>query len=161
MLNINEYLINKNTKEKTDEQFYLSVKKYGPEKAFAIFLGDEHLLSTSYKYCLLLGDDLYGDPLNATKLSLNVFRDDSSFIRFFTKLKDMEIPEIIFTDKYELLRSRLAMIKADSTRKLRYPNILKLYDFDDKLPIFSEPVEKYMKAENISKEKLLHRIYAH
>lgn len=159
MLNINEYLINKNTKAKDDE-LYLSIQKYGPEKAFAIFLGDEHLLSTSYKYCLLLGDDLYGDPINMDDLSLHVFRHESSFIRFFTKLKNMEVPEIIFTNKYELLRSRLAMIKTDSTRKLRYPNILRIYTFDDKLPIFSEPVEKYMKAENISKEELIQRMRA-
>ena len=114
MLNINEYLINKNTKAKDDELY----------------------------------------------LSLHVFRHESSFIRFFTKLKNMEVPEIIFTNKYELLRSRLAMIKTDSTRKLRYPNILRIYTFDDKLPIFSEPVEKYMKAENISKEELIQRMRA-
>jgi hypothetical protein len=159
MLNINEYLINKNTKAKDDE-LYLSIKKYGPEKAFAIFLGDEHLLSTSYKYCFLLGDDLYGDPINMDDLSLHVFRHESSFIRFFTKLKDMEVPEIIFTNSYEKLRNRIHTIRINTNRKLRYPDVLKLYDFDDKLPIFSEPIEKYMKAENISKEELIKRIRA-
>lgn len=159
MLNINEYLINKNTKAKDDE-LYLSIKKYGPERAFAIFWGDEHLLSTSYKYCLLLGDDLYGDPINMEDLSLQVFRHESSFIRFFTKLKDMEVPEIIFTNSYEKLKNRIHTIRINTNRKLRYPAVLKIYNFDDKLPIFSEPVEKYMKAENLSKEELIQRMRA-